>query len=423
MIAPALSKLGEDLNMNNKLEVELALSIFILAYAVGPLFFGPASELYGRVRLLQFSNIWYLAWNLGCGFAQNPAELFVFRFLAGIGGSAPLALGGGAISDTWSADERGKAMGIYTLAPLLGPVVGPIAGGFIAEYSTWRWVFWSSSVAAVFIQAIGLLWLRESHPGTLLRRKRDCLVKATGNHKLYTGNAKSETLANKLGGAVARPIRMFTTQPIITVIAIYMAYLFGTLYLMLATFPSIWTEWYGESVSIGGLNYLSIAIGSFTGLILNFFFIDRIYRHLKTKNNGVGRPEFRMPTMFIGSIMVSIGLFWYGWSVQTRIHWIMPNIGVAIISAGTMGCLQGMQTYTVDSYPTYAASAMAACALLRSLAGFGFPLFAPYLYRDLGYGWGTSILAFISIGVGIPAPFVFWVFGDKLRAMSRYAAN
>ncbi|UKZ91169.1 uncharacterized protein TrAFT101_006163 [Trichoderma asperellum] len=423
MVAPALSKLGEDLNMNNKLEMELSLSIFILAYAVGPLFFGPASELYGRVRLLQLSNIWYLAWNLGCGFAQNPAELFVFRFLAGIGGSAPLALGGGAISDTWSADERGKAMGIYTLAPLLGPVVGPISGGFIAEYSTWRWVFWSSSIAAVFIQAVGLIWLRESHPGTLLRRKRDRLVNATGNHNLYTGNIEQESLVRKIGKALERPIRMFMTQPIITVIAIYMAYLFGTLYLMLGTFPSIWTEWYGESVSIGGLNYLSIAIGSFAGLILNFFFIDRIYRSLKTKNNGIGRPEFRMPTMFIGSIMVSIGLFWYGWSVQARLHWIMPNIGVAICSAGTMGCLQGMQTYIVDSYPTYSASAMAACALLRSLAGFGFPLFAPYLYSDLGYGWGTSVLAFISIGVGIPAPFIFWFFGDKLRAMSRYAAN
>ncbi|EHK50776.1 hypothetical protein TRIATDRAFT_233373, partial [Trichoderma atroviride IMI 206040] len=422
MIAPALSKLGEDLSMNSKLEVELALSIFILAYSVGPLFFGPASELYGRVRLLQLSNIWYLAWNLGCGFAQTPAELFVFRFLAGIGGSAPLALGGGAISDIWSAEERGKAMGIYTLAPLLGPVVGPIAGGFIAEYTTWRWVFWSSSVAAVFIQAIGLIWLRESHPGTLLRRKRDCIAKATGNHKLHTGNIECERLVRKIGRALERPFRMFITQPIITVIAIYMAYLFGTLYLMLGTFPEIWTEWYGESVGIGGLNYLSIAIGSFTGLILNFFFIDRIYRNLKARNNGMGRPEFRMPTMFIGSIMVSIGLFWYGWSVQARLHWIMPNIGVAICSAGTMGCLQGMQTYIVDSYPTYTASAMAACAFLRSLAGFGFPLFAPYLYSDLGYGWGTSVLAFISIGVGIPAPFFFWRFGDKLRALSKYAA-
>ncbi|KAE8146582.1 major facilitator superfamily domain-containing protein [Aspergillus avenaceus] len=420
MVAPALSQLGTDLHMHSEIEMELALSIFILAYAIGPLFFGPASELYGRVRLLQVSNLWYLIWNLGCGFARNPAEFFIFRFLAGIGGSAPIALGGGAISDIWNAEERGKAMAIYTLAPILGPVVGPIAGGFIAEYSTWRWVFWSSSAAAVSIQIIGFLWLRESHPGTLLKRKRDRLVRETGNSRLHTGG---KTPGSKFGPALVRPVRLFTTQPIITIVAVYMGYLFGTTYLLLATFPVVWTELYGENLGIAGLNYISIAIGSFSGIVLNAIFIDRIYRHLKDRNNGSGCPEFRTPTIFIGSLMITVGLFWYGWSVQGHIHWIMPNVGVAIFVAGTMGCMQGMQTYIVDSYQTYAASAMAACALLRSLAGFGFPLFAPYLYQALGYGWGTSILAFISIGVGLPAPFVFWFYGGQLRAMSKYAAG
>lgn len=97
MIAPALGHLARDLHMDSDIETELSLSIFILAYAIGPLFFGPASEIWGRVRLLQLSNIWYLAWNLGCGFATNKAEMFVFRFLAGAGGSAPLAVGGGAL--------------------------------------------------------------------------------------------------------------------------------------------------------------------------------------------------------------------------------------------------------------------------------------------------------------------------------------
>lgn len=97
MIAPAMNNLGEDLDMRTQFEVYLSLAIFILAYAVGPVFFGPASELYGRVRLLQISNVWYLAWNLGCGFATTKSQFFAFRFLAGIGGSAPLALGGGAI--------------------------------------------------------------------------------------------------------------------------------------------------------------------------------------------------------------------------------------------------------------------------------------------------------------------------------------
>lgn len=97
MIAPALQDLAAALDMHAQVETYMSLAIFILAYAVGPILFGPASELYGRKRLLQLSNVWYLAWNLGCGFAQTKNQFFAFRFLAGMGGSAPLALGGGAI--------------------------------------------------------------------------------------------------------------------------------------------------------------------------------------------------------------------------------------------------------------------------------------------------------------------------------------
>ncbi|PLB53357.1 MFS general substrate transporter [Aspergillus steynii IBT 23096] len=421
MVAPAMANLAESLGMHTEIETYLSLSIFILAYSIGPIFFGPASELYARVRLLQVSNIWYLAWNLGCGFATTKAQLFAFRFLAGIGGSAPLAIGGGAISDMWTAEERGKAMGVYTLGPLLGPVIGPIAGGFIAEHSTWRWVFWSTSAAALAVQGVGLLWLRECHPGTLLRRRCNRLAMETENTNLHTEDP-DETLGYKLLHAFERPVLMFTTQPIVFCMAIYMAYLFGIAYLMFATFPMIWTGVYHESPGIGGLNYLSIAIGSIIGLFVNLKLVDRIYKILKARNNDVGKPEFRMPSLLVGSVISTIGLFWYGWSIGNT-HWIMPNIGAGIFSLGTISCLQGMQTYIVDSYQTYAASAMAASAVLRSLCGFGFPLFAPYMYNALGYGWGTSVLAFITAVIGWGSPFAFWYFGPKLRAISRYAAG
>lgn len=101
IIAPALDKLGEDLGMHSHVEEFLSLGIFILGYAVGPIFFGPASEMYGRVRVLQISNVWYIAWNLGCAFATNKAQFLPFRFLAGVGGSAPLAVGGGAIRQVY----------------------------------------------------------------------------------------------------------------------------------------------------------------------------------------------------------------------------------------------------------------------------------------------------------------------------------
>src|SRR5690242_2016332 len=94
MIAPALDSISDEFNITNEVEAQLTLSIFVLAYAIGPLFLGPLSEIYGRVIILQLSNLFYLAWNLGCGFAQNSGQLMAFRFLSGLGGSAPLAIGG-----------------------------------------------------------------------------------------------------------------------------------------------------------------------------------------------------------------------------------------------------------------------------------------------------------------------------------------
>jgi MFS family permease len=132
MVAPALDQIRADLKLSSEFEVSMVLSIFVLAYAVGPLFLAPLSEIYGRVIILQLSNMFFLAFNIGCGFAQTKGQLIAFRFMSGLGGSAPLALGGGLLSDCFRPEERGKSMSVYSIAPLLGPAVGPIAGGFIA---------------------------------------------------------------------------------------------------------------------------------------------------------------------------------------------------------------------------------------------------------------------------------------------------
>ncbi|KAF4562481.1 hypothetical protein EYR36_004141 [Pleurotus pulmonarius] len=129
--------------------------------AIGPLLLGPLSEIFGRSRVVQLATLFYLAWNIGCGFAQNTGQLVAFRFLAGLGGSAPLSIGGAMISDTWGTHERGKAIAIYSIAPLLGPIIGPVAGAWIAEKSTWRWVFWSTSILCVAVQILGLFFLHE----------------------------------------------------------------------------------------------------------------------------------------------------------------------------------------------------------------------------------------------------------------------
>jgi MFS family permease len=83
--------------------------------------------------------------------------LIAFRFLAGLGGSAPKSISGGVTGDLFDAEHRGQAISIYSLAILLGPVIGPVAGALVAEKSTWRWV-----VRLCFCSTILSLLLKES---------------------------------------------------------------------------------------------------------------------------------------------------------------------------------------------------------------------------------------------------------------------
>ncbi|KAF2138166.1 uncharacterized protein K452DRAFT_95987 [Aplosporella prunicola CBS 121167] len=423
MVAPALSTIARDFGVTSEIETALMLSIFVLAYAIGPLFLGPMSELYGRVYVLQLANLWFLAWNIGCGFAATKGQMMAFRFLAGLGGSAPLAIGGGVLSDMFRPEERGKAISVYSLAPLIGPAVGPIAGGFITMRTTWRWTFWATSIADAVIQVVGLLYLQETYAPVLLKRKAAKLRRETGNEKLRTEFDSEKTLGNVLRTAFFRPFRLLGTQLIIQALAVYMAFLYGLMYLVLSTFPTLWTGTYNESTGISGLNYIALGLGFFLGTQICAPVNDRIYRRLKARNNNTGRPEFRVPLMVPGSFLVPIGLFWYGWSADAKVHWIMPDIGAAIFAAGVIICFQCIQTYLVDSYQRFAASAVSAATVLRSLAGFGFPLFAPYMYQALGNGWGNSLLGFVALALGLPAPFLLWKYGAALRAKSKFAAG
>lgn len=424
MTAPALNSIAKDLNITNELEKQLSLSIFVLAYAIGPLLLGPLSELYGRVIVLQLANLFYLFFNLGCGLCRTKVQLIVFRFLSGFGGSAPLAIGGGVMSDLFTAEERGRAMSIYSLAPLLGPAIGPIAGAFISENTSWRWIFYATTIADAAIQCSGLFFLRETYTPVLLRWRKERLIKETGNTDLHTDfDDPNKTVSRTLATAFVRPFRMLFTQPIIQVLALYMMFLYGLMYLILSTFPGLWAS-YGMSTGIGGLNYIALGLGFFLGAQICAPFQDRIYARLKKHYNvSVGRPEFRIPIMVPGAIMVPVGLVIYGWTAQYRVHWIGPDIGVALLTMGVIVGFQAIQGFLVDSYTRYAASAVAAATVLRSLAGFGFPLFAPSLYAKLDYGWGNTMLAFIGIAIGWPGPILLWKYGQKLREKSTFAAG
>ncbi|KAL1951522.1 hypothetical protein VTO73DRAFT_671 [Trametes versicolor] len=430
MVAPAASHVAESFNIHHSFEGNLTISIFVLAYAFGPLILGPLSENFGRARVLQSANMFFFVWNLACGFAQSEAQIMVFRFLSGFGGSAPLACGGAVLGDMWSPEERGKAIAVYSLAPLLGPAIGPVAGGWIAERSTWRWVFWSTSIAAGIIEVISFFALPETYAPVLLRRKANKIRKQMDAEKGPVREVR--TTFEKPGQPTSfntdfvvrslfRPFMLFAKEPIIQLISLYLAFIYGVIYMVITIIPPIYTNIYHESPGHVGLHYIALGLGLYISSQLNARALDKVYVALKKRNNDKGEPEFRLPTVMPGTLLIPAGLLISGWGAQEHVHWIVPDIGFFCIGAGMVLIFQGMTSYVIDSFTMYAASALAAVSFFRSLAGFGFPLFAPAMFAALGYGKGNTILAAFAVAVGCPAMWVFWRYGKKIRSMSAHA--
>ncbi|OJT04646.1 hypothetical protein TRAPUB_4658 [Trametes pubescens] len=189
----------------------------------------------------------------------------------------------------------------------------------------------------------------------------------------------------------------------------------------LTTIPSIFEGVYQEPVGTAGLHYLALGLGSVAAAQFSGRLIDMSYKRLCAHYNGVGKPEYRLPALVPGSILLPVGLFITGWTARADVHWIAPDIGIALVGGGTIFIFQGILTYVLDAFALHAASALAALAFFRSIAGFCFPLFAPAMYNTLGYGKGDTILACVAIAVGVPAPFFFWTYGERIRNASRYA--
>lgn len=421
MVAPGLPTIAADFHITSETVAAMTLSIFILAYAIGPLYFAPNSELYGRNINLQLANLFFLAFNIGCALSKNTTQLIVFRFFAGLGGSAPLSIGGGTINDLWAAEERGKAMAIYSLGPLVGPVVAPIAGGFMVETIGWRWIFWVITMVAGVVSVAGFILLRETYAPIILKRRAAARMKA-GETDLKTifeireGTTPHSTL---LWDALKRPIAMLVLDPICFVLSLYMAFIYGVLYLLFTTFPTLYAEVYHFNSGISGLMYLGPGIGFFASTLICAPLIDKVYRILKARNGDKGTPEMRVPMMLLGSTLVPIGLIWYGWTADKAVFWLLPAIGAGIFGCGMMVSFLCIQTYLVDAFE-YAASAVSAATVFRSVCGFGFPLFGPAMYASLGNGWGNTLLALLSLAIGGPFPFFLYKYGAQLRARSRF---
>ncbi|KAK8079040.1 hypothetical protein PG994_002847 [Apiospora phragmitis] len=390
MVTPALDQIGAELNIPKSFMQALVMSIFLLGYAQGPFVLAPLSEIYGRVCVLQYANLIYLAFNTACGFCTSRSQMLAFRFLSGIGGSAPQALCNGVIADVWTKEELGKGQTIYGMLTFLGPTVAPIVGAYIAQRVSWRWIFWSTSLFDVAVQVTAFFFLRETYAPHILARRAARLRKRT------------RTVVTRTIAPIQAP-------------SVYRAFLYGVMYLLLSTFDRVWQDIYGMSKTTSSLHYLSLCLGFMIGLQISHPLIDGKYY-----NSDQGVPEWRIPPMLLSGLLTPLGLFLYGWAARPSIHWLVPDLGCVLLAAGLILAFQAAQAYVTDAYGArHAASAAAVGAFLRTMCGFSFPLFAPAMYDALGVAWGNSLLACLTLALAVPTPVLLWFYGERIRGCSK----
>ena len=201
---------------------------------------------------------------------------------------------------------------------------------------------------------------------------------------------------------------------------VYVATLYGLLYILFTTFTFVYQEIYGFTSRGAGLSFIAGGIGNLLGLGFVGVLSDRIIRRQNAQGK-TPKPEDRLNLVLTvpASLTLPLGLIMYGWTAEKHTHWIWPMVGTGVMGFGMIGIFMSIQTYLVDAYTVHAASVTAANAVLRSLLGALLPLCGLQLYNAIGIGWGNTLLGMIAL-VLAPVPWLFAKYGEKIRTNPRF---
>ncbi|UKZ67528.1 uncharacterized protein TrAtP1_008685 [Trichoderma atroviride] len=394
IMAPGLPEIAKKYDIKSDTVLALTLTIYLLAWALGPLVFAPLSEMYGRRWVINISSVIFTAFSIACIFARSTGELIAFRFLAGIGASTPISIAGAVIANLFILQERAPASAIYSLGLLIRPPTRPIMGGYLTQTVGVRYGFVLTAAlgAAALILCVFFLpetdhALIQSNDGSQRRRLPTFWKKETIGER---EGISASPMGPRAREAALRPLVLLTRSPICLIMSFYGALVYGFLNMFFTTFPTIFGGIYGFQPGPTGLTYIGGGLGELCATALGGWVGNTVYHNLTKKNGDIPKPEFRMPGMLLGSIAVPIGLFWFGWTAQTHQHWMLPIIGSSIFGFGMMSILLPLQLYFIDAFK-YSAAALAAAALARSLLAFAIPLFAPQMIDAMGLGGNIFI--------------------------------
>ncbi|KAL6238392.1 hypothetical protein BDW75DRAFT_247466 [Aspergillus navahoensis] len=433
----------------------LGITTFCGGMGFAPMVLVPLSEIVGRRPVPLGTAAMLVIFQLCCAVTRLFSGMLVARLFAGVAGSTFTTMIGGIVADMYKPRERNAPMAVFTGTALFGTGLGPLVCGFIAQYTTWRWIFYMQVIIDGILALALLFFFRETRGVVILRKRAKALntyyehLERTGCpgvhfpqnentneaqvheqreeednvHRIRWKVAEHEeraSITTTLRISISRSFLLLFTEPIVFFFSLWAAFSWSILYINLTAIPLVYQSTYGFSLSSANAIFTATCAASVLSTLLSI--IQSILASRHKKWNTV--PEHRLYFACVESILLPIGLFMFGWTSQhgDTVPWIVPSIAVGISTMGIFSIYLSMFNYLADTYHRYASSALAAQNFCRNLMNGVFPLVSRQLFENLGYGSAGSLLGGIATGLCL-VPWLLVVFGKSIRRRSRLASE
>ncbi|KAJ7160911.1 vacuolar DHA amino acid exporter [Mycena filopes] len=425
---PAIAEMEADLPATAS-QISLSISLFIGLQGFMPLLWSAISEVKGRKMVYVVSLAIFTAGSVVVATSKTIELVIIFRCIQATGSSAVMAIGAATLADVFDPVERGTKMGLYYIAPLLGPSLAPILGGVLTNFSTWRAPFWLLAVVSGLSCSLILIFFKDTfrkersltYQNVLKSRLKSQAANASAETSCTATVAEKEPVApsgdlEKQAEVVVPAIpevnltlrdvnpfkplwlvlRRINNLVILFASGLMFAFTFVVVYTASRTLSFV----YGYNALKVGFVLLSYGLGTLAGSLLGGRWSDVKLAKLKAANGGVSHPEMRLRSTTYGLCLLPPCVLAFGWVSEQRLHVSAMCVFLFLSGFFAIWAYTSTLAYIVDANNGRSSTVVAANSAFRGISAFvGIEVAVP-LQDSVGDGWQYTIWAGLMVFVG-----------------------
>ncbi|KAF7300252.1 PAN2-PAN3 deadenylation complex subunit PAN3 [Mycena kentingensis (nom. inval.)] len=434
---PAIEDMERSLHATSS-QISLSISLFIVVQGTMPLLWTAVSEIKGRKIVYVCSIAIFAAGSVVVATSKTIALVIAFRTVQAAGSSAVMAIGAATLADIFDPVERGTKMGVYYIAPLLGPSLAPIMGGVLTTAFNWRGPFWFLAVVSGTSCTCIFVFFKDT-----FRKERSLTYQSVLRARIAEAREKARKTANSASTncTVMEQEKPPTTLPALpadlekqqttaleamppaitlslrdvnpmkplwlvmrrmnnVVILLASGLMFAYNFVVVYTASRALETQYGYDALETGFVLLSFGTGNLVGSLLGGKYSDMKLAQLTAANGDVGRPEMRLQSTMVGLVLLPPCVLAFGWVSAKQVHVSAMCVFLFLSGLFAIWAYASTLAYIVDANNGRSSTVVAANSAFRGLFAFIAVEVAVPLQDSVGDGWTYTIWAVLLAIVG-----------------------